>query len=188
MCILHAGKKWCMWDGLLLELQKKKMNLRTKQHVCIEFCIWLEKTPKEKVVILKTAFGDKCRSNLNIKKWHKEFKDSRKSVHSVPGCGRPRTLVTKINTNTVASIIEDDRHFLSSWTCWKCQGIEYWWRNSKRNMFVLHEFLICSHKNKWDFISGWPRKTWRNFMIQITSIVKEWSLSTNCGFTATILN
>ncbi len=49
-------------------------------------------------------------SNLSIKKWHKEFKDGEKSLHDAPRWGRPRTLVTEINTNTVASVVEDDEH------------------------------------------------------------------------------
>ncbi len=31
------------------------------------------------------------------------------SVHNAPGCGRARTSVIEINTNTVAPIIKDDR-------------------------------------------------------------------------------
>ncbi len=66
-------------------------------------------------------------------------------------------------------------------------------------------FLIWSHKKKWDVISGvthlitWEQMgchlslakenlTRRNFNIQITSIAREWSLSTNCGFIPTIPN
>ncbi len=73
------------------------MNSKTKQHLCIEFCIWLEKTPKEAIALLKEAFGDECLSNLSTKKWHKEFKDGRKSVYNASQSGRSRTLVTEIN-------------------------------------------------------------------------------------------
>ncbi len=59
------------------------MNLKTKQHICIEFCIWFEKNhAKETIWSLKKAFEDKRRSNSSIKKWHKEFKDgSQFTVH-----------------------------------------------------------------------------------------------------------
>ncbi len=80
------------------------------QHVCNEFCVRLEKLAREMIVLLKKAFRDKCLSNSSIKKWYKEFKDCQKSVHDASWCDRPRTLMTEINTNTVASIIEDDRH------------------------------------------------------------------------------
>ncbi len=51
--------------------------------------------------------------------------------------------------------------------------------DSKWNMCVPREFLICSQNNKWDFLFGWPRRTWRNFEIQITGIVKDWLLFMN---------
>ncbi len=87
----------------------RKMNSKTKPHVCVEFCVQLEKMPKETIVLLKKAFGDECLRNSSIKKWHKEFKDGQKSVHDILQCGRPRTSVTEINTNTIASIIEDNQ-------------------------------------------------------------------------------
>ncbi len=90
----------------------KKMNSKTKQDVYIKFCVWLEKPSQETIALLKKAFRDECLSNASIKKWHKEFKDGRKSVHDAQWCGRWRTLVTKINTNTVASIIEDNPPFV----------------------------------------------------------------------------
>ncbi len=93
----------------------KIMNLKTKQRVCIEFFFWLEKTSREMIVLLKKSLGDKflnnssiktlgdkCLSNSSVRKWHKEFKDGRNSVHDAPQCGMPRTLVTEINTNTIA--------------------------------------------------------------------------------------
>ncbi len=51
-----------------------KMNSKTKRHICIEFCVRLEKTPKKMITLLKNTFGDKCLSYLSIKKWHKELK------------------------------------------------------------------------------------------------------------------
>ncbi len=84
------------------------MNLKTKQHVCNEFCVRLEKLPEGTIALLKKAFGDVSLSNLRIKKRHKEFKDGQKSVHNASQCGKPRTSVTEININTIVSIIEDD--------------------------------------------------------------------------------
>ncbi len=62
------------------------------------------------IVLLKKAFRNECPSNSSIKKWRKEFKDGQKSVYDAPLCGRPRTLVTEINADTIPSIIDDDRH------------------------------------------------------------------------------
>ncbi len=60
------------------------MNLKTKEHICIEFCVRLEKKRKETIALQKTAFGDESLSNLSIKKWHKEFKDGQRSVYDTP--------------------------------------------------------------------------------------------------------
>ncbi len=57
------------------------MKSKTKPHICVEFSVWLEEIPKEKIALLKKAFRDKCLNNSSIKKQHKEFKDGRKSVH-----------------------------------------------------------------------------------------------------------
>ncbi len=91
------------------------MNSKTKQQVCLEFCFWLEKPPRDdSIALLKNAFGDECQSNSSFKKWHKEFKNGRKSVQDAPWCGRPKTLLTEINTSTVTSYIEDDQHLSAS--------------------------------------------------------------------------
>ncbi len=50
------------------------MNLKTKQHVCFEFCVWPEKMPKEMTALLKKAFGDKFLSNSNIKSGTRSLK------------------------------------------------------------------------------------------------------------------
>ncbi len=94
-----------MQYGVLCE----KMNSKTNQHICTEFCIICEKTPKEMIALLKKDPRDEYLSNSSIKKLHKEFEGSRKSVHDAPRCGSPRTLVTEMKTNTMASFIEDDR-------------------------------------------------------------------------------
>ncbi len=115
------------------------------------FVFGLKKTSKETIALLKKASGDKCLSNLSITKWHKEFKDGWKSVHHVPRCGRPRTLVTEINTNTIASIIEDERHLstrtlVSLLNILKSLGTEYERRNSKWNLSAPHGFFVGSQE------------------------------------------
>ncbi len=62
----------------------KKVNSITTHHFCTEFCVWLEKTPKDTIVLFKKAFGDKHLNNSSIKKWRKEFKDGWKLVHDAP--------------------------------------------------------------------------------------------------------
>ncbi len=39
-------------------------------------------------------------------------------------------------------------------------------------MCVLCVGFICSRENKWDFVSGWPKRKRRNFKIRITGIVR----------------
>ncbi len=59
---------------------------------------------------------------------------------------------------------------------------------TENEMCVPCGFLIYSYKNKWDFVSDWLRRTWRNFKIWITGIARKWSLFTNRGFSTMILN
>ncbi len=94
---------------MLFKLQKNEFENQAA-HLHWILCSALENAQRGNCVTEKWAVRGKCASNSSIKKWHKEFKDSQKSVHNAPQCGRPRTLVTEINTKTVASIIKDDRH------------------------------------------------------------------------------
>ncbi len=65
-CVFYTWvKKWECCSNC------KKINSKTKQYICTEFCVWLEKMAKETIALLKQAFRDTCLSNLSIKRWHK---------------------------------------------------------------------------------------------------------------------
>ncbi len=70
-------------DAVLLVSKKKKRILKQSRTFALNFPLNLKKSP-ETIVLLKKAFGDACLSNSSNKKWHKEFKDGRKSVHDAP--------------------------------------------------------------------------------------------------------
>ncbi len=119
--------------------------------------------------------------------WYKEFKHDNRDV-----AGQEVQWLKSTRTPLLPSMKRIDlcplEHWRASWTFWKCQWTKYWCRNSKWNTCVLCSFLICSHENKWNFVSGWLQRTWRNFKIRITSIASKCSLSTNRGFTTMIAN
>ncbi len=46
----------------------KKMNMKTKQHLCTEFAFGLKKTTKETTALLKKSFSNKCLRFSALKK------------------------------------------------------------------------------------------------------------------------
>ncbi len=98
-----------MQDGVLFKMQKNEFeNQAASLHWNLHFT-W-KYVLRDTIVLPKKAFENECLSNSSIKKWHKEFKDGQKSIHDAPQCGRPRTSTNEGNTDTIASIIGDDRH------------------------------------------------------------------------------
>ncbi len=135
----------CIQDRVLFELQKRKKNSKTKQHIYTEFRVQLEKH-SEMTVLLKKAFRDDCLSNQSIKKRHEEFKDGQKSVHNEPQCGRAKNFGDRNQHQQYVSLKTIDicllEHWWVFWTCKKCQWTKYWLRNSKWNVSMLCWFLI----------------------------------------------
>ncbi len=66
-----------------------KMIEKLEQQICIIFCFKLEDSCVETIKMMKTAFGDCCMGNTQIKEWHKWFKDGCTSVDSDPHSGWP---------------------------------------------------------------------------------------------------
>ncbi len=65
----------------------KKWIWKPSNMFALNLTFGLEKTSEETIAFLKKTFGYKCLSNSSIKKWHKEFKDGRKSVYDTLLCG-----------------------------------------------------------------------------------------------------
>ena len=59
----------------------------------------------ETIQIIQKAFGDDAMSAVQIKVWHKSFKESRESVERDPCSGRPATSRTPENAEGVRAAI-----------------------------------------------------------------------------------
>ena len=79
------------------------MTEQVEQQICIKFCVKLEHSSVETIQITQKAFGNDAVSAVQIKVWHKRFKDGWDSVESDFSSGRPKN---KQNT----------------WECWTCTG------------------------------------------------------------------
>ena len=58
--------------------------------------------------MIQKAFRDNAMSAVQIKMWHKCFKDAQESVESDPRCGRPATSRTSENVERVWAAISKD--------------------------------------------------------------------------------
>ena len=68
-----------------------KITEKQDQRICIKFCFQLGKTSSETIQMKQKAFGNKCMSKTQIKKWYNRFKGCRTSVDSNSRSGRPST-------------------------------------------------------------------------------------------------
>ncbi len=99
------------------------MDVQLEQHATIKFCVWLHKSQKETITLMQEAFGDKCFSVSIIKLWHLAIQNGRQEVKLIAAnCGRPKTVVTEVNKNTVAAILEEDQHLSTTFTI-ECEHI-----------------------------------------------------------------
>ena len=87
-----------------------KMTEQVEQQICIKFCVKLEHSSMKTIEMTQKAFGDDAMSAVQIKVWHKYFKDCRESFESDPHSGRPATSRTpEIVEYVQAAIIKDQR-------------------------------------------------------------------------------
>ena len=80
-----------------------------EQWICIKFCIKLEHSSEETIQMIQKAFRDNTMSAVQIKVWHKRFKDGWESVESDPCSGRPATSRTPENVEHVQAEINKDQ-------------------------------------------------------------------------------
>ena len=85
-----------------------KMTERIEQRICVQFCIRLEHSTMETIQMIQMVFGDDAMSTVQIKVWHKRFKDGQESVDSDPCSGRPATSRTPENVEHVRAAINKD--------------------------------------------------------------------------------
>ena len=61
-----------------------KTTEQVEQQNCIKFCVKLEHSCMETIQMIQKAFEENAMSAVQIKVWHKSFKESRESVYNVP--------------------------------------------------------------------------------------------------------
>ena len=78
-----------------------KMTEQVEQRICIQFCVKLEHSSPETIWINQKAFGGDSMSAVQIRVWHRCFKDGQESIESDPHSGRPATSSTPENVECV---------------------------------------------------------------------------------------
>ena len=87
-----------------------KINIKSEQRAAIRFCVRLNKSGAETVLMLKQAYKEECLCRSAILRWHNLFKAGRESFELIPHGGHPTTVRTEVNINTVSAIIQEDSH------------------------------------------------------------------------------
>ena len=91
-----------------------KMTEQVGQQISIKFCVKLEHSFVETIQMIQKAFGDNAMSAVQIKVWHKRFKDGWEFVESDARSGRPATSRTPENVERVGAAINKDQR-LAVW-------------------------------------------------------------------------
>ena len=86
-----------------------KITERAEQQICIKFSVKLEHSSAHTIQMIQKAFGDDAMTAVQIKVWHKHFKDGWKCVESEPRSGRPATSRTPENVECVWAAISSDQ-------------------------------------------------------------------------------
>ena len=86
-----------------------RMERTLEQRYVIKFCVKFRKTAKKTFDFLTEAFKDDCLSYLQIKKWHKSFKEGREVVADEARSGRKSTSRTDDNFTLVRDLLNKDR-------------------------------------------------------------------------------
>ena len=72
----------------------KMQSGREEERYAIKFCFKLGKNVRETYEKLQTAFKPSCMNRASVFKWHKRFKEGRKSVRDDERCGRSKEVNT----------------------------------------------------------------------------------------------
>lgn len=85
-------------------------DLKNEMRCAIRFCHRLKKSAQETVDLLREAYKDDCLGDSTIFRWYNSFTEGRESAELIPPSGRPVTASTEVNTNTIAVLMQEDRH------------------------------------------------------------------------------
>ncbi len=90
--------------------ERFKMDIRAEQCAVIRFYMRLGKSPGETYADMKQAYDSEYLSKTTVNLWHKSYRDGRDSVGLGPHRGTKKSVITEVNINTVANVIQEDRH------------------------------------------------------------------------------
>ncbi|XP_054720558.1 protein GVQW3-like [Uloborus diversus] len=85
------------------------MDGNLEQRYAIKFCVRLNKTASETLVMIQDAFKEEAMSRAAVFHWHKRFKDGRQNVEDDDRSGRPSTSRTDNNVDRVRQLLKSDR-------------------------------------------------------------------------------
>ncbi len=85
-------------------------KIEREQQYVIHYCYRCGLTPAEMYQEMENVFGKECFQLRTCEWWHKEFKDGWQLVELLPHTGRPASVCTATNVNTISVIIREDRH------------------------------------------------------------------------------
>jgi transposase len=85
------------------------MDDHTEQRVCVKFCLLLEKTAAETIVMLQQAFKDVAFGISQVYEWFSRFKNGSLLIEDLPRPGRPSTSRNEENIEKVRQASNEDR-------------------------------------------------------------------------------
>ena len=134
------------------------------QRICIKFCIKLEHFSMETMWIIWKAFGDDATNAVQIKLWHKCFKDGWESVESDPCSGRLATSRTPENAECVRAAISKDWR-----TGWGPKVPT--WKGTEASLFYIKCALCLLQQMSLLFIFTWLNTFWTDMHICVLAYV-----------------
>ncbi len=87
-----------------------KMDIRAEQRAVIRFYVSLGKNLGETYAGMKKAYDSKCLSKTTVNSWHKSYHSGQDIVTLGPRGGTKKAVIKEININTIATVIQEDRH------------------------------------------------------------------------------
>ena len=84
------------------------MTERAEQRICINFCNKLEHSSTDTIQMIQKAFRDGAMNAVQMKVYHKCFKDGQKSVENDPLSGKSTISRTPENVECIWAAINKD--------------------------------------------------------------------------------
>jgi len=105
-------------------MSEREVPITTAQRVVIKFLTNKNVGLNEIWRRLRAQYGESTLSKMQVKFWHKEFREGRDAVQNTSHRRRPRTSTTPENIAAVRDLTEDDRQLTVVEICQEL-GISY---------------------------------------------------------------